>query len=309
MRTSRKDLLRRASQRELLRLQPGLFNGGIAPAWRHVSSLYPTPFSFFPQHVDLSSKSVLQHFDWGAMGKVEVRKGRRGLLGDGLFPQLSADGNPQGPLYRSASIKIQQGLASLAIAYRIIDDRRGFLDLYAGARYNYLGVASSADADPAGLQAVGDKVADQIASGIATSVKSAVSAEIQKREPGISEVSISDSLANPLIAARAAEVAAATEPARAQARAAVAQAKVENNSLAGDCAIPISVASGKALAALSTTALWIGLQTANSFSPLVMGSIACTLIGTICQTAERYLHWPVDGAEMAERGQQRMALS
>jgi hypothetical protein len=52
--------------------------------------------------------------------------------------KLSADGDPPGPLYDNANIKLQQGMAQLALAYRIIDDRRGFLDIYAGARYNYL---------------------------------------------------------------------------------------------------------------------------------------------------------------------------
>jgi hypothetical protein len=69
----------------------------------------------------------------GIFAKGEIRKGRWGLLGDGFFAQLSASGDPPGPLYESANLTIKQGLASLALGYRLTDDRRGFLDIYAGA--------------------------------------------------------------------------------------------------------------------------------------------------------------------------------
>ena len=44
-----------------------------------------------------------------------------------IFAQLSASGEPPGPLYRHANLKLQQGMVELALAYRIIDDRRWFL--------------------------------------------------------------------------------------------------------------------------------------------------------------------------------------
>jgi hypothetical protein len=78
-----------------------------------------------PTHVDFSAKDILQHLDWGVFAKGEIRKGRWGLLADGFLHNFP----PQAirpDLYDSAEITIQQGLASLALAYRIIDDRRGF---------------------------------------------------------------------------------------------------------------------------------------------------------------------------------------
>jgi hypothetical protein len=129
-----------------------------------------------PSHVDFSAKDILQHLDWGIFAKGEIRKGRWGLLGDGFF----ASGDPPGPLYESANLTIEQGLASLALAYRIIDDRRGFLDIYAGARYNYFGINIGTSIDNAGIQQVGNETAQTIASAVDARVQSAVNAEVQK---------------------------------------------------------------------------------------------------------------------------------
>ncbi len=113
-------------------------------------------------HVDFSSKTVLQNLDWGVMGKAEARYGRWGLLGDGMFAQLSADADPPGPLYKGASMTIQQGLAQLALAYRVWEDYRGYVDIYAGARYNYLGINLGADQDTSGIEQVGNNASQRI---------------------------------------------------------------------------------------------------------------------------------------------------
>jgi hypothetical protein len=131
-------------------------------------------------HVDYNPLTVVKHLDWGIMAKGEIRKGKWGILGDGFFAQLSADGDPPGPLYNNANIKLQQGMVELALAYRIIDDRRGFLDIYAGARYNYFGLDINASIDNAGIQSVSDDAAQRIFGAVGARVRSAVDAEVQK---------------------------------------------------------------------------------------------------------------------------------
>jgi hypothetical protein len=131
-------------------------------------------------HVDYNPLTVVKHLDWGIMAKGEVRKGKWGILGDGFFAQLSASGDPPGPLYNNAHIKLQQGMVELALAYRIIDDRRGFLDIYAGARYNYFGIDIDASIDNAGVRDVSDDAAQRIFGAVGTRVQSAVDAEVQK---------------------------------------------------------------------------------------------------------------------------------
>jgi hypothetical protein len=134
----------------------------------------------FDSHVDYNPLTVVKHLDWGIMAKGEVRKGKWGILGDGFFAQLSASGDPPGPLYNNANIKLQQGMVELALAYRIIDDRRGFLDIYAGARYNYFGIDVDASIDNAGVRDVSDDAAQRIFGAVGTRVQSAVDAEVQK---------------------------------------------------------------------------------------------------------------------------------
>ena len=134
----------------------------------------------FDTHVDYNPLTVVKHLDWGIMAEAEVRKGKWGILGDGFFAQLSASGDPPGPLYNNANIKLQQGMVELALAYRIIDDRRGFVDIYAGARYNYFGIDVDASIDEAGVQEVSDDAARRIFGAVGTRVQGAVNAEVQK---------------------------------------------------------------------------------------------------------------------------------
>lgn len=112
--------------------------------------------------VNAKANSLLQNLNWGAAAFGEVRKGRWGLLADGYYADLSASQDLGDVFYKSGSLGIQQAFASLAIACRIIDDRRGFLDVYAGARYNYLGSQVSLDVSPAGIEnfsrALGERV-------------------------------------------------------------------------------------------------------------------------------------------------------
>ena len=98
----------------------------------------------------------------------------------GSTPSSQGSGDLGGVLYSSGSLTIEQGLAQLALAYRIIDDRRGFLDFYAGARYNYLGVSVSLNIDKGGIQDLSENVTQRIASQARAGVQSAVSGEEQK---------------------------------------------------------------------------------------------------------------------------------
>jgi hypothetical protein len=137
--------------------------------------------------VDVSALDLLRHIDWFIFARGEIRKGRWGLLADGFYAELSASGELGGVLYKSGSLTLQQGLASLALAYRIIDDRRGFVDFYAGARYNYLGVNIDADIDEAGIQQVGDNVTQRFASRVRAGVQRAVGAEEQRLQAQITQ--------------------------------------------------------------------------------------------------------------------------
>lgn len=124
--------------------------------------------------VNMNSIDILKHFDWGIFARGEIRKGRWGILADGYYAALSGSGDLGSVLYKSGTIQLQQGLASLALAYRVIDDRRGFLDLYAGARYNYLGLQLGLEQDGGGIDSLGQQIANNVASRISSKVGSMV---------------------------------------------------------------------------------------------------------------------------------------
>lgn len=113
-------------------------------------------------HVDFDPKTILQNLRWGVMGKGEVRYGRWGLLGDGFFADLETSQNPPGPIYDGASLTMQQGMAQLALAYRVFECRAGYLDLYAGARLNYFSIATTASPDSDGIQDAATAMTDRI---------------------------------------------------------------------------------------------------------------------------------------------------
>ena len=110
---------------------------------------------------------VLAKLDWAVFLKGEARKGRWGVLADGMYAEFSAGADPRGPLYTSASTSLRQSITSLALAFRVIDDRRGFVDLYAGGRYFYMGLDASASHNSAGIQRIASAGTDRIAERLA----------------------------------------------------------------------------------------------------------------------------------------------
>ncbi len=154
-------------------------------------------------HIDYNARTLIKNLNWAVFLKAEARYGRWGLMADGFFVDLEANGDLDGSLYRSAEIGVEQGLAQLALAYRVIETPRGFIDLYAGARYNYLGLSLGAEQNSSGIQQIGDSSAQRIsdrlsaetdrlverdASLIATRVDSSVQAAREAAETQLSEV-------------------------------------------------------------------------------------------------------------------------
>jgi hypothetical protein len=111
--------------------------------------------------VNQSPVDILKTLDWGFFARGEVRKGRWGLLGDGFFAQFSTSSDPGTGLYKNITTLSQQSMVSLALAARILDDRRFFVDVYAGGRYTYLGASADAEIDRAGVENLSEGIIDR----------------------------------------------------------------------------------------------------------------------------------------------------
>lgn len=115
-------------------------------------------------NVDWSFGDVMDHFDFGAMGRMEAWKGKWGFIFDGLFMNLSADESFQGPSGDSFSLDAdgRLGMADFGLAYRLYDQRLGdggqqrlAFEPYGGLRYVYLRQKIDLDVDIAGVGSAG----------------------------------------------------------------------------------------------------------------------------------------------------------
>ncbi|MEO8350145.1 MAG: hypothetical protein ABI680_00350 [Chthoniobacteraceae bacterium] len=120
----------------------------------------------FNANVNVGFDEIVKHLDFAAALQLEVRKGRWGVMADGFYAKLGTVGNSPGPLYASGSADLQQVIAEFAVAYRVLEGKAGFIDVYAGGRYNYLGLDIYGSVDRAGVRKVSDEVSDRVVTGI-----------------------------------------------------------------------------------------------------------------------------------------------
>lgn len=111
--------------------------------------------------VSQSPVDLLKTLDWGLFLRGEVRKGRWGLLGDGWFAQFTTKSDPDAALYRDITAVSQQSMVTLALAYRVLTDRRFFIDVYAGGRYTYIGASADAEINRSGVEALSRNIIDR----------------------------------------------------------------------------------------------------------------------------------------------------
>ena len=125
--------------------------------------------------VDQSFSDIFDDINMAAALQLEARKGRLGILADGFYADLGSSGDTPGPLYDDAGLDIKQFIGELAVAWRVYESPKGFVDVYAGMRYNDLKTDISGTADVAGNQAIGEAVADRVVSSVGDFVDERVS--------------------------------------------------------------------------------------------------------------------------------------
>jgi hypothetical protein len=116
----------------------------------------------FDVGVDESFLDLLPDINMFAMLRFEARKAKWGVIADGFYVDLGTSANPPGNLYDSASLGLKQLLGELSIAYRVYESPSGFVDLYAGARYNGFKMDLGGSLDQPGIQTVSNSTSKQI---------------------------------------------------------------------------------------------------------------------------------------------------
>ncbi len=110
----------------------------------------------------------------------EARNGKWGFIVDGFYADLGADGSPPGPLYQSASVDLKQFIGQATIAYRVYESPKGFVDFFAGARYNGIWVDLGAVIDPAGIATVTTNVSNVITRALENEAQAVVDLRVQE---------------------------------------------------------------------------------------------------------------------------------
>ncbi len=85
--------------------------------------------------VDIGFDKVLKHLDMTAMVAAQLRYKRWSFTGDLIYARLADDiAPPRGLLYSSTHEVLKETIVTLELGYRVIDSKKAFLDVFAGAR-------------------------------------------------------------------------------------------------------------------------------------------------------------------------------
>ena len=98
--------------------------------------------------MDMKFSDILDVLDFGFMTAIEVRKGRLGLLFDGMYMNVSDSADAQsadGAVSVSAEAEVKQTMLAFAAAWRVLEERVA-VDAIGGLRYNKIDVDVDIDA-------------------------------------------------------------------------------------------------------------------------------------------------------------------
>lgn len=117
---------------------------------------------FNPVAVDVGFLDILENLDMAAMLTLEARHRRWGLVLDGIYMKMGAGGATPGGLLTSVDVQVEQVLAEVDLAYRLLEGKRGYLDVFVGARYVYMGTEINFHLDNAGVSEISSELSDAI---------------------------------------------------------------------------------------------------------------------------------------------------
>jgi hypothetical protein len=84
--------------------------------------------------VEATFGDIIENLDFAAMAMFEARRGRWGLILDGLYSKLSADGPSPAPGFSRTDVELRTGVVEPAVAYRVWEKEALSIDVVGGAR-------------------------------------------------------------------------------------------------------------------------------------------------------------------------------
>jgi hypothetical protein len=100
--------------------------------------------------IDKSFLDIVGSLKMAGALQMEASKGRWSFMADGFYAALGASVDARAPLSGGGNLDLKQFLGEVDVAYRIHEDSRSFIDLFAGVRYNALQLDIDLDASTPG---------------------------------------------------------------------------------------------------------------------------------------------------------------
>lgn len=193
-------------------------------------------------HIKLGPNDIIPKVDMIADVRGEAHKGRFSVLGEFLYMSLS-DGIGTKTVVKKIDVQMDQIMGDLAVAFRVIESPRGYLDVVGGVRYTNLFQQLVTQPSAERIDAASTQLVDAVSDRIATTLPNgALRKLIAAKLPDVSELGHPSTLPigpiggrlparvrdriQAIIDARKAALAAAVQ-ARAQAVGAAAQAAAQ----------------------------------------------------------------------------------
>lgn len=121
---------------------------------------------------------ILDNLDMVGMLNVELQRGRWGGWVDGLYLKMSAGADTPGPLLSSVDVSVEQIAAEAAVFYRLWEGEKGFVDVYAGARYMSVGSDLRMNVTDAGIREAADVLSRRAVERIGAELRNRADGEL-----------------------------------------------------------------------------------------------------------------------------------
>jgi hypothetical protein len=153
-----------------------------------------TGFNGNNPYLDVGFGSIIRHVDAIYATEAEIRRGRFGIFGDLTY--LGGQGGSNGTgLVSRLGAGLQDFSAEAFLAYRIIDNPRGWLDLLGGFRFTYLGMQTTLSPNVPAIDTASANLVNQFFTAIkspnvATLIQQNISGGLGSLQRGVSSLPV-----------------------------------------------------------------------------------------------------------------------
>lgn len=129
---------------------------------------------------------ILDNLKMAAALQLEARYNKKwGLIVDGFYANLGSGGSTPGPVYNSVSVDLKQFIGQASLAYRIYESPKGFVDVFAGARYNYMGLDIGASLNSSGVQTISTNASNNVITAVDSEAQAIIDPRIAEYQAAI----------------------------------------------------------------------------------------------------------------------------